>query len=132
MKQRPVAIGLLVCEQVIIEQGTHNVTLVNTFSRRTVKEIPSPPLSFVVTALLTDGLGEMPLEMRIERLDTLDIVSQFHGTVQFAHPLREVRCNIRVRDCSFPVAGLYEVVLFVDHEPIASKRIAIIHSEEIP
>ena len=34
MSQRPAAIGLLVCEQVIIEEGTQNVTPVNSFRNR--------------------------------------------------------------------------------------------------
>ena len=130
MNQRPVAIGLQVCEQIIVEEGTGNVSLVNTFTHRTVKEIPSSPISFVVASVLTDGLGEMPLEMRIERLDTLEIVYRFRGTARFTGPLRELRCHVRVRDCCFPVAGLYQVVLFVEDEPVASRRIVNIHSEE--
>ncbi len=71
MKQRPIAISLLVCEQVIIEEGTRNFTPVNCVSRYTVKEIPSIPFPFV--------------------------------------------------------AGYYDVVLLADNEPIAARRIAIVH-----
>jgi hypothetical protein len=34
MPQRPNAVALLVCEQTIVQEKTHNVTLVNHFSRR--------------------------------------------------------------------------------------------------
>ena len=64
MKQRPLAIGLLLCEQIIIEEKTRNVTLVNCFTLRTVEQIPYA-LSFVAYAVLTDGAGEIPLEVRI-------------------------------------------------------------------
>jgi hypothetical protein len=40
MTQRPVAVGLLLCEQVIIEEGTRNVTPVNCFSPRAVERFP--------------------------------------------------------------------------------------------
>jgi len=76
MKQRPVAIGLLVCEQVIIEEGTRNFTPVNCVSRYTVKEIPSVPFPFVVFTTLVDGIGVMPLEIRIQRLDTLEVITR--------------------------------------------------------
>jgi hypothetical protein len=128
MKQRPVAIGLLVCEQVVIEEGTRNATLVNCFTHRRVKEIPSPPIPFVVLALLTDGIGEISLEMKIQRLDTLEVIARSQGSVQFPDPLREVRFHLRFRDCSFPVAGIYDVVLLAEGEPIASRRI-VIHLE---
>jgi hypothetical protein len=37
MAQRPIAIGLQVCEQVIYEEETRNVTLVNCFRQRYVE-----------------------------------------------------------------------------------------------
>jgi hypothetical protein len=132
MSQRPIAIGLLLCERIIVEEGTRNATFVNTFSRRKVKDIPSEPISFLVVSLLTNGLGEIPLEVRIQRLDTLDIVSQFRGVVRFDDPLKEVRCKMEVRNYSFPVAGIYDVLLLVEGEMIANRRIAIIQSEEEP
>ena len=44
MSQRPVVVGLLLCESLIVEEGTHNVTLVNCFSKRKAKRFPSEPL----------------------------------------------------------------------------------------
>jgi hypothetical protein len=130
MKQRPVAIGLFTCEQVIIDEGTRNFTLVNCFSRQAVKEIPSAPLPFVVFALLTDGIGEIRLEVRIRRLDTLELIFESTATARFTDPMHEMRCQIRVRDCSFPVAGPSEVALFADEEPIAHRRIVIFTEDE--
>ena len=34
MSQRPLVVGLLVCEQLIVEARTYNVTLVNCFTKR--------------------------------------------------------------------------------------------------
>jgi hypothetical protein len=33
MNHRPIAIGMVLCEQVIVEEGTHNVTPVNSTAR---------------------------------------------------------------------------------------------------
>jgi hypothetical protein len=74
MKQRPVAIDLLPCEQVIIEEKTGNVTPVNCFTHRTVARFPSETFPFVVFAVLTDGSGTISMEVLIQRLDTLDEV----------------------------------------------------------
>ena len=61
MNHRPVAIGLLLCEQVIVEEGTHNVTPVNCFNVRELEEFPAE-ISFCVLAWLTDASGEMRTE----------------------------------------------------------------------
>ena len=60
MTQKPVAIGMLTCEQVIIEEKTRNVTPVNCFSERTVTRFPSETFPFIVFAPLTDGAGKCP------------------------------------------------------------------------
>jgi hypothetical protein len=129
MSQKPVAIGLLLCEQVIIEEKTRNVTPVNCFTQRLVEGFPSKPFPFVVFAVLTDGLGEVRLEVAIQRLDTLEEVYQRTLTARFPHPLREVRCVFRVRDCSFPVAGAYQVMILAEDELLAQKRLVIQQKE---
>ena len=110
MTQKPVAIGMLTCEQVIVEEITRNVTPVNCFGERAVTRFPSETIPFVLYALLTDGLGEMPLTVVIQRLDTYDEVHRVSSRYRFGNPLHEVRCVIRIR-CSFPVAGYYQITL---------------------
>src|SRR5438046_2751611 len=125
MIQRPVVIGLTLCETVIIDADTRNVTLVNCFSHRQVPGVPSGPVPFVVFALLTDGIGEGPLTVRIRRLDTLDVVYRQEQTVRFPDPLAESRFRFRVRSCRFPVTGMYEVQLHADGEMLAHRRLQI-------
>jgi hypothetical protein len=129
MKQRPVAIGLLTCEQVIVEEKTRNITPVNCFTRRSVEHFPSEVFPFVVFAMLTDGAGEMPLAVSISRLDTLDEIFRRSVSVKFANPLQEVRCVVRIRGCSFPVAGHYEIMLLADNEMVAQRKILITAKE---
>ena len=106
MSQRPAAIGLLVCEQVIIEESTRSITPVNCFMRRTVRQIPPEPLSFVVFGTLNDGSGEIRLDLAIERLDFLEEIYRRSITYRFADQMAEVSCIFRVRDFSFPVSAL--------------------------
>jgi hypothetical protein len=131
MKQRPVAIGLLLCEQVIVEERTRNITPVNCFTQRAAERFPSDPFPFVVFAIMTDGLGEMPMAIVIYRLDTLEEVYRAEQSIHFTGPLQSVRCKLAVRDCSFPEAGHYEAVLFVDGEPIAQRKFAVFLKENI-
>ena len=129
MKQRPVAIGLLLCEQIIVEDKTHNITPVNCFTRRPADTFPSTPPPFVVLAILTDGSGEIPLEVLIQRLDTLDEVYRTTRSFHFTDPLLEMRCTVRIRECSFPVPGPYLVSLLADSEMIAQRKLVLNHKE---
>lgn len=126
MSQTPVAVGLLVCEQLIVEEKTKNITAVNCFSRRIVPEIPPEPFSFAIYAVLTDGLGTMTVRVVISRLDTDEDIYQRSLSFHFANPLQEIRCLLRVGDCSFPIAGAYQVSLFVDRELVANRKLHIL------
>jgi hypothetical protein len=125
MQQRPVAIGVLLCEQVIIEETTRNYTPVNCFGRRVLGQFPSEPFPFVVLALLTDGLGDGSLEVVIHRLDNLEEIFRASEPCRFPTPLHVLRCTVRIRNCSFPVPGYYQVSLMADHELVAQRRLLI-------
>jgi hypothetical protein len=130
MKLKPVASGLMPCEQAVIEERTRNVSLVNCFRRRAVERFPSEIVPFVVFALLTDGLADISLGVSIRRLDTLDEIYWQPISFRFTSPLQEVQLLLRVRDCSFPVAGVYQVTLLGEGEPLAQRRIHISQKEK--
>ena len=64
----PVALGL--CEKAIVEEGTKNLTLVNTFTTMFVDGFPSPPQRFAAYAALTDGLGNATIQLGLTHLET--------------------------------------------------------------
>jgi hypothetical protein len=119
MLQRPNALGLIVCQQAIVEERTRNLTLVNRFTRLGVREFPSPLQQFVVCVILNDGIGDVPLELTVMRLDRLETVYERTMRVTFPDPLTEVCFVYRVSECSFPVPGRYQVALLAEHESVA-------------
>jgi hypothetical protein len=126
MNQPPIAIGLSLCEQVVIEEKTRNLTLVNCFNHRRVSRFPSEEISFIVLALLTDGLGDMTIDLVIYRSDTMEEVFRRSNQVQLASPLNEYRLRVGVEKCSFPTAGSYHVSLLADNELIAQRRLKVL------
>jgi hypothetical protein len=129
MSQRPIAIGLLLCEQVIIEEDTKNVTPVNCFTRRVAEAFPwrSPP--FTVLAWLTNGEGAVALEVIIEAAASLEILHQNQVTLRFASPLQQGRLSIRLQEIIFPEAGSYRVLLLADGEVVAQRRLTVSSGE---
>ena len=129
MSQRPLAVALLLCEQFIVDDKTHNVTPVNCFIRRVVDGPLDEPQSFAVFVLLTNGAGTMPAELEISRLDNEEAIYRMGFQVQFENPLKQVYCLLRIRRCVFPVAGTYEATLYVDGESIALRRFVVDQKE---
>jgi hypothetical protein len=124
--QRPVAIGLLLCEQIIVEEGTHNVTPVNCFRKWFVDSIPSEPVSLKVFALLTNGSGNVRVLVRVEALETGEVIYEQPLVGDFRDPLQEARCIWPFHGLSFRAAGCYDVVLLAEREVIAQRKLQII------
>lgn len=125
MAQRPLALSLQVCEKVVVEAETRNLTFVNCFTRRNVKSIPSEPISFLVCSNLVDGHGRMRLEVRIESLVDFDIVYERTGVISFSGPHHEIRVRVPMEELSFSEEGTYQILILVDSEVIASRAIQI-------
>jgi len=66
MVPTPVALGLNVCEKIVVEEGTKNVTLVNCFSKMFVDGFPSGPRRFAVHAALRDGQGRANISLNVK------------------------------------------------------------------
>ena len=129
MDEQPVALGLMVCEKVIVEERTHNVSLINCFISMKVETLPSEPRRFDVFAALTNGFGDVNLEVVIERLDTWEPVYRRVQSVRFVDRLQEVRFILRISNVSFPVAGAYQVTLSADGDLLAQHEMRIITEE---
>ena len=132
MLRVPIPIGMLLCEQVIVQEQTRYVTPVNCFTHRAVKQFPSEAFPFVVFTILTGSQGDVPLAIVINRLDTLDLVYRATFSVRFTSPLQAVRCTLRVLNCRFPIAGHYEVLLMAGGEMIARVKLVVQKKEPLP
>jgi hypothetical protein len=126
MIQIPNAVGITLCREVIVEEGTKNVTLVNIFMRLTAKSFPCTLRSAVAYAVLTDGLGKMRISFVIARPDTLQRIMTHPGDLTFTDPLVEQRIFARLRPVEFPVAGRYQVMLLANDELVTQCTLQIV------
>jgi hypothetical protein len=76
--------------------------------------------------MLTDGRGEVTLALDVSRIDTLDEIHTRSVPITFTDPLRQMRLWFRVRSCSFPEPGGYQVALFADGEVLTQCVLNII------
>jgi hypothetical protein len=132
MIQRPVAVGLMLCEKIIVEEGTRNVTLVSCFSRLRVHQFPSAPHRMAVYVVLTDGQGEGVIDLILNRLDESEELFQQRQPIKFTGPLQEIGMLFRLNQCSFPAPGRYQILLLADGEMVAQKAFTVLPAEEQP
>lgn len=121
----PTVIGLVICENVIVEKGTENLSLINCFTIKKAGAFPSDPQRFAVVAFMSDGLGKIPMELTVKGLDDFEVIHQHRMDVHFPNRLQEVRFVFRVTDCVFPAAGAYDVCLLTTDELLAQHRITM-------
>jgi hypothetical protein len=120
-----IALGLTLCEKVIVEERTRNTTIVSTFTKMFADEFPSRPERFALAAVLTGGQGEGTVDLVITRLDTDEETYSLQRQLRFPGRLAEVRVVFRIRDCSFPAPGQYDATLFVDGDPVARRKFSV-------
>jgi hypothetical protein len=132
MNPPPITLGLTLCEKVIVEERTRNITLVSTFTKLFVDEFPSRPERFALAAVLTAGQGEATIDLVITRLETDEETYSMRRRLRFPGRLAEARLVFRIRDCSFPAPDQYEAILLVDGDWLARRKFSVEGREEQP
>ena len=125
MAQLPLSLSLHVCEKVVVEAETRNLTYVNCFTERKVRSFPAERISFLVCSNLVDGRGRMRLEVRIESLVDFDVLRARNGEITFSDPHQEIRLRVPLSEVSFPTEGGYQILVLVDNEMVALRKIEI-------
>lgn len=125
MDELPIPRGMFLCEKLIVEERTRNVTLVNLLTQWVVDEVPTAPQQFVVFALLANGRGTMPVELRVTRLKDGEHVFSQVQPITFENPLAETRFASRMSRFRFAEAGLYEFSLEIGTEQVSQTRVEV-------
>ena len=125
MAETPMARGLIVCEQIIVDHHSRNISLINRYSGWNVERFPSAPQRFSVFALLTNGSGSCTMKVVISRMIDDEVVYERRMPLYFPSPVVEVPFTLRITQCEFPEAGNYVVQLFAQDELIADTVLRI-------
>jgi hypothetical protein len=130
MNPPPIALGLILCEKLIVEERTRNTTLVSTFTKLVADAFPSSPERFTVAAVLTGGQGDGTLDLVFTRLETEEETYSMERQLRFPGRLSEVQVVFHIGNCSFPAPGHYDATLFVDGDPVARRRFSVQQREQ--
>lgn len=130
MTPPPTAIGLWICERVIIEAGTGNPSLICAFTGRQFQRFPTDPIPFSVFFSLTDTTGSGIMRLEVNWLDTGENVYTTQRPIAVPDPLYIVNVHFRLQNLRFPGKGVYAFDLFVDEDLIAQRKLRVYRSGE--
>lgn len=120
----PIIRHMIVCEDIPVDPAhPQRVTLVNLLS--SIRSTSQPPFPFCCPRLcvyvqLTECRGVAEVNLRIEQADTQTIIFRTPlRRVSFGNdPLQVFNMFFRLRNCTFPSAGLYWVQLWYNNTVI--------------
>ena len=127
IKDKPLGVSMIICDQIITEEGTHKKSLIGTFNSLSVKSFPcSLPRFFVFTAL-TNGSGSYNAKLRCtnETISPNTTFFELEGQVQFRDPMETVEMGFKMVNLTFPSPGVYCFELHCDDELILQRRIKV-------
>ena len=125
MVPTPLSIGLTLCNSLIIEEGTRNLTHVGTFSGFRAADFPFRPAPSYVISTLIGGHGEGELGLTVTHLETDDELFALHRRLSFPDRLMQVIAVFRLGNCEFPEPGAYLMTLLMDGEWVAQRRFRV-------
>ena len=132
MPQRPNAINLMLCDQVVFEQGTQKPYLLGVFTGVAAQQFPTAPQRFDLFAALTDGVGKVTITLTVVHLDTNEEIYAQQMAVEFLDPLQLVNLRFRVRQLMFDAVGTFLFALTMDDQEIAARRVRVYQVGESP
>jgi hypothetical protein len=121
MSPTPTALGMQICDGLIVEENTRRVSLINCFSALRSTQFPTGPRPFWVFADLTDGSGPGHANLIVVRAETGEHVFSESKPIRFLNRLQVVQYGWRVTRCSFPAPGRFFITLSVDGEFVAQR-----------
>ena len=128
----PLALTLNVCDYVLIEETTRNVSLIGCFNGIRAPRFPFVRHPFCVFAAFTGGQGTADVELTVTHLESDEEVYALQREVQFPNRFVEVRILFRLAECEFPTPGAYLFTLLIDGDWAAHRRIHVHPTETNP
>jgi hypothetical protein len=124
--------AILLCERVIIEQETHQVSLIGLFDEMEVVAVPGELQAFNIYMLLTDGITGHPydtfLEIRDLQADVV-VVRAAGSTIQWNDRLETRDLFFEIPPQPIERVGMFEAVVFADHQEIDRHRFKVFVSQ---
>ena len=129
----PMVLGLTLCEDVVVDPATRNVSLLRTFTGLPVERFPTVARPFCAFATMTNGLGEAVSALSVTHMgEDVEEVYRVRRSIRFNDPLQIVYYVMRLAHCPLPRPGAYLFTLWLDDRWMAQRVLRVYPATSIP
>ena len=133
LSHMPVVLGLTLCEDVVVDPATGNVSLIRSFTGLPVDNFPAVARPFCAFAALSDGEGEVDAELLVNTLEGEGTEAyQVSHRLRFTDRLQIVYYVRRFSRCPLPIAGVYLFTLNLNGEWAAQRTLRVYPAGTMP
>ena len=125
---KPAALAMVICDMVLRDESTHNVSLVGLFNAITTPRLPAIHNRMHVFVSLTGMHGKHDFVLQCKAPDE-GIVFEVKGEVAMEDPLAVADLNLQLRGIVFQVAGNYVFELYCGGDLLIMRRFSVIVGE---
>ena len=116
---------MLVCDDVMIDQASGKTSIFGSFADIRAPKVPAIHPRLTLHIELTDGRGEVGMELRLVHADTDEKVFSAAGACQFPDPRVVASLNFTVNNVLFPRAGEYRFQLYAEGTLLLERRVTV-------
>ena len=108
----PSVTAMLICDQIISEQGSNKKSLIGIFEMMGALTFPTviPRLSIYVRLL--DGSGKYPIKLRLVKLSDESLIAEVDAEIDITDPIHAWEVVVNMMGIALPEAGKYEFQLY--------------------
>jgi hypothetical protein len=132
VNEKPIAESLVICDQVITEAGTNKKSLIGIFNSIASPSFPVQHPRLSVYAAMSNGRGEMTVQLRCVRMKDNAETFKVSGTLQFPNPNAVVELVANFNQLPFEQDGLYSFELICEEEILLEKRFNVLLTTQLP
>lgn len=112
----PSVVAMLVCDQVISEQGTNKKSLIGVFDNFTSFGFPALLQRIAIYVKLADAEGEYQFKLRLVNLRNESLVAEIGVQANIADSTQHSELALNFGNIPIPEEGKYEFQLYVGDE----------------
>jgi uncharacterized protein DUF6941 len=108
----PSVVAMLVCDQVIAEQGTNKKSLIGVFEIFNAFGFPVFIPRIAIYVKLADAFGKYQFKLRLVRLKNEQLVAEINVEAEVKDSAHYTELMLNMGNLPFPEAGKYEFQLY--------------------
>lgn len=124
VREKPICVALIICNEIIEDRRTGNKTLVGLFNSILAPSLPANHARLFLLASLTSGTGSWNFAFRVTSPSGQEVM-RMGDVVRFEDPLLVHDLVIEVRNLPLTEADVYFVDLLLNDAHIAHRRFTV-------